>query len=277
MTDTVNITRTLVSKYGINLRCNEGRDAHGKFVDFQPSDLAATEGFTIRVRIGWRSIESEFIPGNFSAELIRSMGKASREKKDLFCNFLQATKEPADQIEMSINDLPADPGNHSSWPEDWSSLNLVIRKSPVAIDNADTAAIAKSILTYGGRLLAVVLSLLPVEEIELREIPVGLPEGARIRVEVNRYERNHLNRAACIEAHGSKCSVCDFDFGVQYGEIGYGYIHVHHLTPVSQIDENYIINPTKDLVPVCPNCHAMLHRKDSPFTIEELKDKINRS
>lgn len=276
MTNIVTITRALVSKYGINLTSNERQDAHGKFIDFQPTDLALPEGFTVRVRIGWRSIESEFIPGSFAAKLIQTMGRAGSDKKALFRDFIMSTKESGDQIIMKINDLPFDPLISTDWPEDWSSLYLVIRKSPIVMDESDTSVAEEIVLSYGGRLLAIILSLLPVEEVELQEVPGGLPEGAKARVEVNRYERSYLNRAACTEALGTKCTVCGFDFGEHYGEIGRGYIHVHHIVPVSQIGEDYIIDPKKDLVPVCPNCHAMLHQKDPPYSVEELKRLIHK-
>lgn len=63
------------------------------------------------------------------------------------------------------------------------------------------------------------------------------------------------------------------DFEKQYGELGKGFIHVHHIVPISTIGGNYRIDYEKDLVPVCPNCHAMLHRngQDEILTVEELK------
>jgi len=76
--------------------------------------------------------------------------------------------------------------------------------------------------------------------------------------------------------------VCGMDFVSRYGELGSGFIHVHHVIPVSKMGPNYIVDPINDLTPVCPNCHAMLHRKDPPLEIEELKGifyekKINQS
>lgn len=68
-----------------------------------------------------------------------------------------------------------------------------------------------------------------------------------------------------------KCSVCSFDFEKVYGEIGKEYIHVHHKIPLSEIKQEYKVNPTKDLIPVCPNCHAMIHRKKEYLDVEELK------
>ncbi len=76
----------------------------------------------------------------------------------------------------------------------------------------------------------------------------------------------------CIREHGLSCKVCNFNFSEKYGrELGQDYIHVHHKIPVSKMGGNYKVNPVKDLVPVCPNCHSMIHKKDPPYTIEEMK------
>ncbi len=70
------------------------------------------------------------------------------------------------------------------------------------------------------------------------------------------------------------------DFGDVYGDFAQGFIHVHHKTPVSQAarDGQYRLNPKTDLVPVCPNCHAMLHRHpDDPCTVEKLKQLMEQA
>ena len=113
------------------------------------------------------------------------------------------------------------------------------------------------------------------------EIPTQLVEklfeGAKKTITVNSYERNPLARRLCIEYYGATCSVCDFDFEKEYGEIGKGFIHVHHLTKVSDIGDRYEIDPVKELRPVCPNCHAMLHSDKDTLTIEELKNLYNNA
>ena len=96
-------------------------------------------------------------------------------------------------------------------------------------------------------------------------------EGTVLRVSVNRYERDAKARAACLRHHGTRCAVCALDFSERYGEIGVGFIHVHHKKPLSQLRPNYRLNPIKDLVPVCPNCHAMLHRREPPYDVEQLR------
>lgn len=105
--------------------------------------------------------------------------------------------------------------------------------------------------------------------------PETLFEGIKKTVLVNSYERNPIARKKCIEHYGAQCVICDFNFEKVYGNIGIGFIHVHHLTKLSDIGQGYEVNPVKDLRPVCPNCHAMLHQKNPPHTIGELKFKIH--
>lgn len=96
-------------------------------------------------------------------------------------------------------------------------------------------------------------------------------EGATRRVVVNAYERDPKARAACLNHHGYDCSVCNFNFGSTFGKVGNEFIHVHHLIPISLSGVAHAIDPINDLRPVCPNCHAMLHKSDPPFSIEELR------
>ena len=99
-------------------------------------------------------------------------------------------------------------------------------------------------------------------------------EGSVTTVKVNKYERNQEARRKCIEIHGCQCKICGFNFEKTYGEAGKGLIHVHHVVPISSIKEEYQIDYEKDLIPVCPNCHAMIHRKKDPYTCEEIKKML---
>jgi hypothetical protein len=100
-------------------------------------------------------------------------------------------------------------------------------------------------------------------------------EGNRAVIYVNRFERDPKARAACIKVFGTSCAVCKFDFGDAFGEIGKGFIHVHHLKPLSEMGVAHKVNPKKDMRPVCPNCHEMLHRRTPPFSVEELRSIRN--
>lgn len=105
-------------------------------------------------------------------------------------------------------------------------------------------------------------------------VPGHYPEGAAKSVTVNRYERDRRARQACIVHWGVACSVCGFDFASRYGAIGKGFIHVHHLHDLSTVGDDYQVDPIKDLRPVCPNCHAMLHTRRPAHTISELRSRL---
>lgn len=99
-------------------------------------------------------------------------------------------------------------------------------------------------------------------------------EGKTMTVLVNSYERNPIARQKCIEHYGVVCQVCNFNFEEVYGAIGKDFIHVHHKVDISTIGSEYSVDPIKDLIPVCPNCHSMLHKKKPAYSIYELKQMM---
>ena len=109
------------------------------------------------------------------------------------------------------------------------------------------------------------------EELDSEE---ALKEGAARTISVNQYERNAIARKRCIAHHGYKCVVCSFDFEEAYGSIGKDFIHVHHILALADIGGEYEINPEADLVPICPNCHAMIHRTRPALNIEQLRQSL---
>ena len=99
---------------------------------------------------------------------------------------------------------------------------------------------------------------------------LSLMEGALKRVVSSRYERNGALRRACVNHYGFSCAVCGFSFQEVFGSIGASFVHVHHITPLSTSGP-LKVHPVRDLRPVCPNCHAMIHREEPPLAIEELQ------
>jgi|ERR1017187_1672827 hypothetical protein len=100
-------------------------------------------------------------------------------------------------------------------------------------------------------------------------------EGASRRVTVNSYERDPAARRACIAHFGTACKACNFDFSTIYGELGKDFTHVHHTRPLSEVRAGYTVDPLCDLIPVCPNCHAMLHKTSPPLTIAQLQERLH--
>ena len=106
------------------------------------------------------------------------------------------------------------------------------------------------------------------EELDASE---ALIEGAAVTVSVSTYERSAEARAICIAHHGYTCKVCGFDFQRFYGDLGKNYIHVHHIIPLSEVRQARKVDPVNDLIPICPNCHAMIHSTKPTLTIEQLR------
>jgi 5-methylcytosine-specific restriction endonuclease McrA len=105
------------------------------------------------------------------------------------------------------------------------------------------------------------------------EVPNGSTygEGNVQRIQVNRYERDPRAREECIKHYGTACCLCGFDFVATYGEVMGGFTHVHHLIPLSTVGAGYEVDPIEDLRPVCPNCHAVLHRREPPYSLDEVR------
>jgi 5-methylcytosine-specific restriction protein A len=132
---------------------------------------------------------------------------------------------------------------------------------------------SKSLIRVGGCWYACdseVASALP-EELEDCD---KLVEGAAKTVTINAYERNSVARSMCLEHYGYSCRVCSFNFESTYGELGRNYIHVHHIVALSEVEGEYVVDPVNDLVPVCPNCHAMIHAVRPCLSIEQLKSHL---
>jgi 5-methylcytosine-specific restriction protein A len=101
-------------------------------------------------------------------------------------------------------------------------------------------------------------------------------EGAKKSYKATRYERNPRNRLEAIRIHGTSCSVCGLNFGEKYGDWGEGFIEIHHINPLALEDIEQEVNPETDLVPVCANCHRMIHRHGKVLSIEEAKSILKR-
>ena len=96
-------------------------------------------------------------------------------------------------------------------------------------------------------------------------------EGAQQSVIVNKYERSPQAKKECIRHYGTSCFICNFDFAKSYGDDFMGFIHVHHIVPLSAKRATYKVNAKKDLRPVCPNCHAILHYGGQTRSIKQVK------
>lgn len=103
----------------------------------------------------------------------------------------------------------------------------------------------------------------------------SLEEGQPHKKYVTYYERNPKLRRQAIAIHGKTCQACGFNFKDYYGDYGADFIHIHHICPISELSDSTVINPETDMVPLCANCHAMIHRqKNKTLSVLELKNMI---
>ena len=271
--DLDSLSMTLQARFGIAFIVRSGEADEGSFIDVRPRDLDKNEGFSVRTTIGWSSIRSRLALEDYSADLLRQMAGATENQRQEFVEWARASTNESTVVRLRINESVMNPLDPESWPHEWTGLEIEVEKAPMMLDHSDGSKVGAAVLSWSSRVLAMVVSLIPVEEVRTADLAgnVGLSEGKARRKEVNVYERSRLNRTICISVRGTSCVACGFDFLARYGEIGRDFIHVHHVVPVSKMDGEYQIDPAKDLVPVCPNCHAMIHRRDPPFEVDDIK------
>ncbi len=214
----------------------------------------------------------EVTPQRFAARSVQDISKSDDEKRLLASRYARAIISKLARIDFSVNGSSVDPLDYKSWPKEWNNFSCRITKIPVEVHGQveDNTSV---VVEWATIVVGMFLSLLNVEQISFE----NQEEGAKYKTVSNRYERSPVNRELCLLMHGYECKICGMSFERSYGELGRNFIHVHHIVPVSQMGGSYIINPETDLIPVCPNCHAMLHRQDPPLTPAQLIEILHRN
>lgn len=266
----------LQQRFGIDFLCETLMEGGYPVVLVRLADLKEPHGFSIRIKFSWKSLGISFVPDSFSGDLIRDMGQSKKTARIVSSSFAGALNQYGSSLDVQVNGDKINLADIDSWPVDWTTLVLNYNQVGVEPDLDQIFDGGSVVLQQCLNYLGVIVPLLPIEKGSY-EVPLeGLPEGLLFREETNRYERNRLNREACIAIKGTTCLVCGFNFAETFGDIGDGYIHVHHVIPVSQLGEGYIVDPSSDLVPVCANCHSMMHRTDPPVSVDELRSIMNK-
>jgi len=96
-------------------------------------------------------------------------------------------------------------------------------------------------------------------------------EGDTFKKEAQFYQRNRALIASIKETSDYTCKLCGFNFELAYGEIGHKYIVAHHLRLLASGPTTTKI---EDIVLVCANCHAMIHKENPPIEIEKIRSII---
>jgi 5-methylcytosine-specific restriction enzyme A len=268
----VKIESELIKCFGIRLDVREIKLPDKIEVISRPLDFEKSKGFMVSSTIKWLSLTTQLTFDNFSGDLLRSIMLHHKDKvkvfRDTVCsitgkggskNIIAKTSEK--KITSDINEI------------DLTTLSLYMDSPTIDLG---ICSIEEYVIGHQIQILALVLLLFDLEEhySEYQEmlsaVAEGESEGARIQIELTKYERSRVNRQACLNFHGYSCIVCGFNFQKFYGYIGKNFIHVHHIKPVSEIGEGYLVNPITDLIPVCPNCHSIIHKTTPPISIPDL-------
>ncbi len=234
------------------------------------NDLEELFCISIHVRQGIRLI-IEIEPQKYGAGFVSEAGHANEEKRKNFLSYYEIIGDKKAKIELIVNKFPCDPQDDTVWQTEWVQLRIRITKiigEELGEDKNELELIVDWALISTGLILS--LSLIHISEPEEKQYE----EGKKTQVLINRYERNPVNREICLAKNGYSCKICGFNFEATYGEIGKKFIHVHHIETVSSHGGQYLLDPATDLIPVCPNCHAMLHRKDPPFLPGEIEEVL---
>ena len=273
------LEKVISEETGLAFEAGTGIDAEGqRWYLLCPRGVPADHTFGIRTTLRWRRLRIDFEPGKFASELLVDMGNADADGRAAFSAVLADCRNLGARIDLQVNSVPFSFDNGEVWEQTWNRLALSINKGQLELGTNDGDLDANIIYRWTGRFAAAVVAILPTEEEgeAVESGVIGYPEGALATVQINRYERDRRNRAAAIAIHGTSCRGCSLDMGKCYGEVAEGFVEIHHVAPVSQLGAGYMIDPRRDLVPLCPNCHAVVHRRTPPFSVNELQLLLNQ-
>lgn len=246
-------------------------------------DFIQENPFSINSSLEFLRLFTKLRLGDFSRGLLDLFASSRPEWRESFEFISETIFEQGGDMLLEINQKQIIEGKKIVWPdESWSSMSLTLNSTPLAASEGEliNRDLSDEVSRWMQLTLALVVSLIEetdfspssLKDLIQPEEMSQIPEGKKVKMEVNRYERSKKNRLQCISIHGAICQVCDLDFKKRYGEIGKGFIHVHHVTPLHKLGENYFLNIKKDLVPVCPNCHSMIHKRNPPYEVDELRE-----
>lgn len=114
------------------------------------------------------------------------------------------------------------------------------------------------------------------ELIGFEDVSQDVPEleGTISKALVTKRERSVRNRLLALRIHGYLCGTCGLEPTERFGEALGGILEVHHIEPISLLGEPREYDPTTDLIPLCPNCHRMIHKRNPPLTPGELRKEL---
>lgn len=257
--------QSLSDTLGVEIERQVLRENDSFEVSLRLVELPKPIGLSVLIADDYFSWHIELKLDSFSDGLISFMRGRLKERIDEIETLVDETKVCNSRVSLEID------GNSSLRDvadTAWHEFSLVIAKN-YQRDEDSMKALSEVLFDFMCILLLLLSfdidGILPTEN-EARE------EGALKLSVTRKYERSRVNRAICLRHHGFRCQGCGLLLQEIYGPLGANVIHVHHIVPVSKMGGSYILDPKSDLIPLCPNCHNIVHRTEPPVSIEVLRN-----
>lgn len=196
--------------------------------------------------------------GRSSGLCLRRISTRSEEQTDLAQALLQSLGE---KVTVESVEVPTEISSRLRWKAQIKGLDS---------QHADESLIATT-KTLMVPMIAAMAELIGFEEVQLEEPE---EEGSVSKVLVTKRERSVRNRLLALQIHGYSCGTCGLRPTEVFGEALGGILEVHHIEPVSELGKPRAYNPSTDLIPLCPNCHRMIHKINPPYTPEQLREQL---
>lgn len=271
-----NLIVTISNKYGYELYLEEALDSSRKIPVIKFRIDSNLDTFHLELSRSWKTTRVDLIPGPFASKVATFLSMQVLAHKSEIINLFANSSFSLSEFSLEIDNHKFE--NIADLDENSHNINFYVEAmtSESSIEHGLLNDKEASLIELAASVIVTLLPR-PSHSYSNPEEVIGFPEGASTQVLVNKYERDPRNRSAAISAHGFECLACGFDFKKIYGDLGADFIIVHHIVPVSKIGADYEIDPVKDLITLCANCHAMIHRQDPPLSLEELRSVVSRS
>lgn len=249
------VCAVLSSRAQIPLTLREQVVWGGPFPTLRPTELEDEPSFSIVLVQSRFKVEAHFVPDTFSGAIVQTMGSNLDIDISGWSNYIRSLDSQVSVLVRVNNEI----ANLDSLPvTPWQRLEIEC-SSPFV---ADAVRNSRRNAFIEVATACLVLALLALDGGSGSEESSAdyISEGSALQSRVTRYERSAVNRLRCIAHWGTRCWVCEFDFSEFYGQLGEGFIEVHHVVPLARYDGPTEVDPVTDLVPLCSNCHSMIHR-----------------
>jgi len=234
------------------------RDGHGMYIDDVSVVFTCSRKSEGRLVCGFYQharVYSKLVKDNRRMRLIETNGKREFFEYNIVCEmknaFLINRNDRVKQLPSSKSNDNVGYGQSSIW----------------YVDEPERQGLKNELLDYIDKLIN---RLNHSDEYKHHLYKEG---NAHI-TSTNRINRSQRAKNECIRLKGCYCNICGFDFEKVYGQLGKDYIEVHHLIPLGELSiaEDYSgTDPIRDLIPLCSNCHSMIHRRKEPYQPSEIK------